>query len=188
MYEGIALAFLLIFLSEFGDKTQLMVFTLSNRTKNKILLFFTALLAFALVDGIIIYFGEVITNVIPNLVIQIIAAALFFYFGLSTLFEKNGEDEKIEIKKISKKKFFLTAFLLLALAEMGDKSQIAAFVLATQYGFLPTFIGLVLAFGVLTGIAILVSCLIKKEYVKYFQKGAGVLFIIFGIVALMSLF
>lgn len=188
MYEGIFLAFLLIFLSEFGDKTQLMVFTLSNRTKNKVLLFFTAILAFALVDGIVIYFGDVITNVIPTLVIQIIAAALFFYFGISTLLEKNDEDEEVSIKKFSKKKFFLTSFLILALAEMGDKSQIAAFVFATQYGFLPTFIGLVLAFTVLTGIAILVSCLIKKEYVKYFQKGAGILFIIFGIITLMSLF
>lgn len=187
MFESIFFVFLAIFLSELGDKTQLIIFALSNKCKNKLTLFFVALLAFVLVDGLIIFFGEIIDKVLPHSAIQIIAGLLFFYFGISILLEKKEDCEVVDVSKVKKKKFFISSFLLLALAEMGDKSQITAFLLSTQYGFLATIIGLTIAFSILIALAIFLSTLIKKKYICHIQKCAGVLFIAFGILAFISL-
>lgn len=187
MIESIFFVTLAIFLSELGDKTQLIIFALSNKCKNKFTLFFVALLAFVLVDGLIIFFGEVIDKVLPQTAIQIMAGVLFFYFGIGILLEKEEDNEEIDISKVKKKKFFISSFLLLALAEMGDKSQITAFLLSTQHGFIATLLGLTIAFAILIVLAIFLSTLIKKKYIYHIQKSAGVLFIIFGILAFISL-
>ncbi|MCC7576380.1 MAG: TMEM165/GDT1 family protein [Methanomethylovorans sp.] len=82
----------------------------------------------------------------------------------------------------------LIPFLLVGLAELGDKTQLAVLVLSTktkQYGSL--LAGVMLAFVLTDGIAIILGDLIASalplEYVRIF---AGLLFVIFGVLMLYN--
>ncbi|HII61419.1 TMEM165/GDT1 family protein [Pyrococcus horikoshii] len=76
----------------------------------------------------------------------------------------------------------LQIFLLIFLAELGDKTQLATITFATKYGWLKAFIGAVSALAVVN----LIGALIGEKIGDYFtmsviNKAAGILFIIFGI-------
>jgi len=82
----------------------------------------------------------------------------------------------------------LIPFLLVGLAELGDKTQLAVLVLSTktkQYGSL--LAGVMLAFVLTDGIAIILGDLIASalplDYVRIF---AGLLFVIFGVLMLYN--
>lgn len=83
-------------------------------------------------------------------------------------------------------KLFITAFGLLFLAELGDKTQLAVFTLVTQHKtFWPIFLGASAALVVVTLIAALFGDFIQ-EYIptEYLQLGAGILFVGIGIFVL----
>ena len=79
-------------------------------------------------------------------------------------------------------------FLLVGLAELGDKTQLAVLVLSTktkQYGSL--LAGVMLAFALTDGIAIVlgdfIASVVPLDYVRIF---AGILFVIFGVLMLYN--
>lgn len=187
MLLDILIPFIAVALAEFGDKTQLAVLTLATKyreQKEHTSLFCGAMLGFLLVDGIAILFGGVLTAYIPTVYIKIIAGSLFVLFGILTFCSKDGE-----ILKIKNGSAFHAAFVLILLAELGDKTQIAAGLFATQYNLLLVFVGVMAALAVLTGSAIVVGKKLK-EYVheKYLKWGSGILFFVIGIGTLLSLF
>lgn len=83
---------------------------------------------------------------------------------------------------------FFSSFLLNFFAELGDKTQITALVLATRYGFLTVSTGIFLAILLLQGLAVIfggsLSSLFKnKEAISII---AGLIFLAFGIANLSS--
>ena len=79
-------------------------------------------------------------------------------------------------------------FLLVGLAELGDKTQLAVLVLSTktkQYGSL--LAGVMLAFALTDGIAIVlgdfIASVVPLDYVRIF---AGILVVIFGVLMLYN--
>ena len=83
-----ASTFLLIFLAELGDKTQLAVIALSAKEKSPITLFLSALLGFALATLLAIIIGTIGAKFIPIHIIEKIAALAFILIGLLILFNK----------------------------------------------------------------------------------------------------
>lgn len=82
-------------------------------------------------------------------------------------------------------KEMLRAFLLIFAAEMGDKTQIIAMTFATHYKVKEVILGVV--FGVLLnhGIAIILGSFLSKVVpMNLIQIIAGIMFVIFGIMAL----
>lgn len=75
-------AFTTLFLAEFGDKTQLAVFSMAASTKKPWAVFLGAAAALAVVTGIGVLVGESVSRLVPESVIRRSAAALFVAIGV----------------------------------------------------------------------------------------------------------
>ena len=171
-------SFGIILVAELGDKTQLAVISLSSKRKSKSV-FIGALLAFAIVDGVSALVGGVIAAFIPMFWVSIGAGLAFIAFAVYTLvFEK---DEKPETGNRSLT--VASSFTLVALMELGDKTQLASISLAAEYQApVLVFIGVMLAFVVLAGLGVILGMAISRYVpLKYVRIGSGLLFIVFGV-------
>lgn len=170
--------FVLIGIAELGDKTQLMVLALSIRFRNKRSVLLGSMSAFFVADGIAILFGDFITGIVSPAIITLFAGIMFTAFGIMTLRAKNDDDAKIKGKGA-----FFSAFSLIAIAELGDKTQLSAMVLAAKYNPLLVFAGVMGALLVLSVAAIYVGNALKNIDKKVMSKIAGSVFIFFGAVS-----
>lgn len=187
MIQDLLIPFISILLAEFGDKTQIAIFSMSSKYKKNLQIFLGSLLAFIIIDGLAIYFANEISSVIPIFWIKIISGTLFVIFGIIGFFEndKKNENENKKFKKIRSP--FLTSFLIILFAEFGDKSQLASSVFATIYNPLLVFIGILIALILLTIIAIIAGkILIKKFDKELIEKISNSIFLIIGILTIFS--
>ena len=79
--------FLMIFLAELGDKTQLSIFALAANRKAFFSVFIGATGALILTTLIAAALGSAVGRFIPEKVIKIVAGAVFIGFGALTLYE-----------------------------------------------------------------------------------------------------
>ena len=172
-------------LMEFGDKTHIAVITLSMKNK-PLEVFIGALGAFAVVDGASVLVGGLIANLIPEFWINVISGGLFLLFGVLTLINK--EDEK-EVKE-SSRSGLASAFSLVTIMELGDKTQFASFVLAARYGSpVMVFLGIMLGAALITGSGVVIGKgLMKVMPERYLRYAAAALFLIFGVIFLAKAF
>jgi len=172
-------------LMEFGDKTHIAVITLS--IKNRPLeVFIGALGAFALVDGASVLVGGLVANLIPQFWVNVISGGLFLLFGVLTLIRK--DDEK-EVKE-SSRSGLASAFSLVTLMELGDKTQFASIVLAARYGSpVMVFLGIMLGAALITGSGMVIGKgLMRIVPERYLRYAAAALFLIFGVIFLAKAF
>jgi len=176
-------SFGLIMLAELGDKTQLAVISLSSKRKSRSV-FIGALLAFALVDGISALAGGAIAALIPAVWVGVGAGSAFIIFGIYTLLFEKTEKQEVETRSIA----VASSFSLIALMELGDKTQLAVVSLAAEYDAPAlVFVGVMLAFTVLTGLGVTLGVAVSRWVpLKYVRIGSGLLFIIFGILFIWS--
>jgi len=172
----------LIFLAEMGDKTQLGLFSLALKY-NRRPVFLGALCAFALMTLLAVVFGVVLFKLIPQNIFNIVAALLFIALGLFFILGKNNEEEK-QIKGTSP---FLTSFLLVSSAELGDKTQLLVAGMAIKYSapflvFSAAFSGLALA-----SIAGLALVPFVKNRLSWIEKGAGLVLVLIGVYQITQL-
>lgn len=81
----------------------------------------------------------------------------------------------------------LSSFWLVALAEFGDKSQIACLVLASRYGPKVVFVAAILAFLILNLIAVAVGAATAALLPEFWVAvGVAALFLLFGVQTLRS--
>lgn len=171
--------FSLIALAEFGDKTQLAVIALSARY-DRVKVFLGVILAFALVTGLGVLVGNVLFIFIPQNVIKILAGLLFLAFGVLTLLSKES-CETDGASPLSNP--LLSTFSMIALAEMGDKTQLSAITLVAKYDspYL-VFAGALLALALISLLGILAGKkLCEIVPLSKIRLGAGAMFILFGL-------
>lgn len=175
------ISFGLIFFAELGDKTQLMVFTLALRYGGRPVLL-GAFLAFALLSGSAAIVGKGLGELLDPELIRTISACVFILFGLSMLVRKGGEAEKEEIKP-SARAGLIAAFSLIAISEMGDKTQIATLLLSVKYqSFFSVFFGSLAALSLVSFIGVLVAGRLHKFIpARSITPLAGILFLLLGI-------
>jgi Ca2+/H+ antiporter, TMEM165/GDT1 family len=80
-------AFAALFLAELGDKTQLVVITMSASSKRPIAVFLGGSLALVLLTGLGAIAGEAVTKVVPEWLLRKSAALLFVAIGIWTWFK-----------------------------------------------------------------------------------------------------
>lgn len=176
-------SFGLILIAELGDKTQLAVISLSSKRKSKTV-FFGALLAFALVDGVSALLGGAIATLIPAFWVGLGAGVAFIIFAVYTLFFEKSEKPEAEQRPLA----VASSFSLIALMELGDKTQLAVVSLSAEYDApVMVFVGVMLAFAVLTALSVVLGAAISRWVpLKYVRIGSGLLFIVFGILFIWS--
>jgi putative Ca2+/H+ antiporter (TMEM165/GDT1 family) len=178
MIQDILIPFFLVGLAELGDKTQLAVLVLSTKTKQYTSLLFGVMLAFVVTDGLAILFGNFIAGKIPMEYVRLAAGSLFIIFGLLTLFSKSEDEEgTFELKSP-----FMSGFGLILVSEMGDKTQLASALFATQYDPMLVFIGVIAALLLLSTTAIyLGKMIVGRVNKRTISTAAGILFIVIGV-------
>ena len=191
------IAFLLIFVSELGDKTQLLVLSFSSKLKASTILLGVAL-GSLLSHGTAIIFGSFLGN-IENLTFQyalkIITYLSFIIFGIITIIKSNKCEENSE-KKHKKNlkgnlKYIFFIVLTIAIGELGDKTFLASIGLGIEYSMYKTS----LICGAITGMIIsdLIAIIFGKALShkipeNIMQKLSGILFLIFGFLGIFNFF
>ena len=176
--------FALIALAELGDKTQLTVIALSakyDRTK----VFSGVVLAFVLVTGLGVLVGEGLLKIIPEDMIKIIAGLMFVVFGIWMLLSKEDCEGDENPRVLNP---FISTFSMIALAEMGDKTQLSAITLSAKYDspYL-VFFGAVLALVLISLLGIFAGKkLCEMVPMSKIKLGAAVMFILFGIMFIVG--
>ncbi|MBF0163742.1 MAG: TMEM165/GDT1 family protein [Magnetococcales bacterium] len=144
MLTTIFTSFGLIFLAELGDKTQLVCMTLAARHRPKPVLF-GAIAAFIVLNVLAVVFGAGLAKIVPERILAGLVGALFAIFGILSLRAKSDEGTDEEVAEKSGHGIFVTTFLMIFLAEMGDKTQLSVAGLASTLPLVPVWIGSTLA-------------------------------------------
>ena len=147
--------FLLIALAEFGDKSQLVCMTLAARHSG-LPVVLGAVSGFAVLNLLAVLFGAAVAAWLPEWVVTVAVAVLFAVFGISALRYKEEDDDE-EVEEKPGHGVFATTFLLIFMAEFGDKTQIAVAGMSSTIDTAAFWIGATLALactsilGVLAG-------------------------------------
>ncbi len=182
------LSTVVIFVAELGDKSQLMAMTFATRYKVRdVLIAITAATAIVHLAsvGIGFWIGDAFAD--HQNWISIVAGIAFFGFAAWTLRgDELTEDEAAKARNSTGMAILAvgTAFFL---AELGDKTMLATITLATQEGWLGTWIGSTLGMVAADALAIGVGALLGKNLPeKTIKIGAAVLFALFGLVLVLD--
>lgn len=187
-------AFIMVFIAELGDKTQLLVLSFSHTLKARNILFGVALGSF-FSHGIAILFGSqigLLENHFLHHFIEVFTYSSFILMGIVSFLPKK---EKISldsnskeglIQKISNLKInyiFIIAFSIM-IGELGDKTFLASIGFGIQYPHSKFFliIGAIFGMVVSDSIAILFGKFLSKHISEQaMQRFSGILFLIFGL-------
>ncbi len=192
-----------ITLAELGDKTFFMALILAARHRGRDV-FIGAFAALTAVTLLSLGLGYGLRELLPPAVVPWLAAALFLGFGVKLLVDAQGmradeaEEEEQEAEQAineaeSRRRISTTwaviweAFVLVFLAELGDRTQFTTIVLATAPAF--TFAGLLagtlLGHAVVTWLAVGAGKWIGGRISeKLLYRLSGGLFLVFGLFSL----
>ena len=124
------IAFTLIFMSELGDKTQLLALSFSSKLKTTTILLGVAL-GSLFSHGIAILFGCFLGNIenpMFQLIVKIITYLSFIVFGIITLKSNSKEENCSNNKKSfhSNLRYIIFIAFSIAIGELGDKTFLAS--------------------------------------------------------------
>lgn len=179
--------FFIVGIGELGDKTQIATGTSALfYKKEKGIIFFSSILALTFVNGLTIFFVELIPNEHLPIVTKIGGVTMMSY-GIYLLLSYNQAKVVLEeIKNIDHKKeiysIFLTNFFVIFIAELGDKTQIATLNIAikNQSHLIIVFIASVAALVSVTAVTMWGVTKIPESWIGNIQKIGAVLLIIYG--------
>lgn len=186
MFEAFLSSFSLVAISEFGDKTQLLAFSLAARFKKPWHVLAGVFVGSVLNHLLAASVGQVVATQIPETFLAIVLGIVFIGFGLWTL---KSEDHE-ETDEFRNRGAFFTTALLFFLAEMGDKTQLATVALAAKYqSFIAVTAGTSSAMLITGGLAIFLGDRFAKKlnmnWIRWFAAG---MFFLFGVLSLSSIF
>lgn len=175
--------FVLVFVGEMGDKTQIAAGTgaLANRGRTRTI-FLSSALALTTVAGLTVFFaGFIPANWIP--VIQKIGGVLLVGYAVY-LFKKAGvEAESEESTDSVGWKLFITHFVVVFIAELGDKTQIATLAVAVdnQTQLLPVFFASAGALVTVTALTVWGVTKLPARWIVTIQRIGAILMAVYGI-------
>ena len=177
--EAIINSFVLVFVSEMGDKTQLLALVLAARFRKPVPIMFGILVATILNHALASYVGTFITYYVSAETLKWTLAATFIGFGLWMLMP--DKDDGFEDKHGWGP--FLTTTVAFFFAEMGDKTQLATVALGARFAA-PVMVTVGTTVGMLAadGLAVLFGHKFTERLpMKLVHRIASALFILSGI-------
>ncbi|KAB2927651.1 MAG: TMEM165/GDT1 family protein [Dechloromonas sp.] len=178
--------FLLIALAEFGDKSQLVCMTLAARHRG-LPVVFGAVTAFALLNLLAVLFGAALAAWLPEWLVTAAVAMLFAVFGISAL-RYSAEEDDDEIEEKPGHGIFATTFLLIFLAEFGDKTQIAVAGLGSTSEASAVWFGATLALAATSILGVFAGRkFLHRLPLLWIHRISGVFFLLLALYALTRL-
>ena len=192
------ITFCIVFFSELGDKTQLLVLSFSTQNKALNILFGVAIGTF-FSHGIAILFGSKIasfSNDIFQLYLKIFTYISFLLFGILGFIAKkethlhSGKTSLLsKVSNIRINYIFIVAFSIIV-GELGDKTFLASLGLGLQYPNykLSLIIGSICGMVASNSIAIFFGKVLKNYLNQSFVEFlSNVIFIVFGLIGIINL-
>ena len=171
----------LVALAELGDKTQLVCMILATRHPPAPVLL-GAVAAFAVLNLLAVLFGAAAAAWLPEWLIAATVAILFAVFGMRAL--READAETVEVQEYAGRGVFLSAFTLIFLAELGDKTQLAVAGLAGTQAALPVWVGGTLALALTSALGVLAGqTVLRRLPVRVLHCVCGGLFLVLAAVA-----
>lgn len=193
------ISFMLIFLSELGDKTQLLVLSFSTKDKAKNILLGVAIGTF-FSHGLAILFGSKIgsfENESFQFYLEIFTYVSFILFGIIGFLPKrtetkNDNSKSSIIQKLSniKLNYVVIIALNIIIGEFGDKTFLASLGIGLQYPDyrISLIIGSILGMVASNSIALFFGKVLgNKLEPKFVEILSNILFIIFGLFGFVNL-
>jgi Ca2+/H+ antiporter, TMEM165/GDT1 family len=195
-WNALLASFGLTFVAELGDKTQLVILTLSAKYGFR-QVFLGAAAAFTLLNLLAVSVGLVLYEFVPESVIKYTVSAVFIVFGIFMLLPQRDKEEEAEENgpggepseaepRKKQRGPLLSSFLLICLMELGDKTQLSLLALTAKYSQpVFVFIGGTLALWATSLIGALVGTGVGRFIPQvWMRRISGVIFIGFGIINL----
>jgi putative Ca2+/H+ antiporter (TMEM165/GDT1 family) len=193
--------FLLITVSEIGDKTFFIAMILAMQHSRRIV-FAGAISALAAMTMLSVGVGQTV-SLLPQIYIHYAEIALFIIFGFKLIYDSTqmpnetcdvvvvGEAKEVVEKaenKIQDKQnawaILLEAFVLVFVAEWGDRTQIATIALAAEKDPIGVTIGAILGHAICAVIAVTSGRMLAGQITeRQLTFCGGCLFLIFGMFA-----
>ena len=184
MLETLLACFSLVAVSELGDKTQLLAFSLAARFRKPWPILAGILVATLANHALAASAGSYAAGLVSTKAMSLTLGGLFIAFGFWTL-KPDTLDETGEKNSYGP---FLTTAALFFLAEMGDKTQFATVALGARYAnaFLVT-VGTTLGMMVTDGLAVFLGDRIAgRVQMKPIRWFAAALFFAYGVASLVT--
>lgn len=177
---------MLIALAEFGDKSQLVCMTLAARHRG-LPVVLGAVSGFAILNLLAVLFGAAVAAWLPEWVVTVAVAILFAAFGVSALrYEEEEDDEDVAEKPGHG--VFATTFLLIFLAEFGDKTQIAVAGMSSTVDTTAVWTGATLALACTSILGVLAGRkFLHRLPLVWIHRISGVFFLALAIYAVSRL-
>lgn len=184
---GTASSFGLIFLAEMGDKSQLVCMTLAARHRHWPVVI-GSVAAFVVLNTLAVVFGAGLAHWVPERVLAAAVAVLFGVFGIMSL-RVQEEDGDEEVKELAGHSIFITTFLMIFLAEMGDKTQIAVAGMASTLPVIPVWVGATLALSTTSALGVVAGRkLLGLIPLHRLHQFSGIFFLVLAAFALTKVF
>lgn len=179
-----ATSFALISAAELGDKSQLVCMTLASRHRAAPVIW-GAIAAFALLNTLAVVFGAAIANWLPDYLVAGIVALLFAGFGLHALLQHEDQaDDQSELAASSGHGIFVTTFLLITLAEFGDKTQLAVVAFSSTALPLAVWFGATLALAFTSGLGVWAGrTVLQRMPLLWLHRFSGMIFLLLAALA-----
>ena len=181
-------SFSLIGLAEFGDKSQLVCMALAARYRAWPVLL-GAIAAFALLNLLAVLFGATVAHWLPEWVVVLTVSLLFLGFGIHALRQTDEEEEATVDSDAASHGIFFSTFLLITVAEFGDKTQITAAGLGSTVDPVAVWFGATLALALTSAFGVwLGRKLLDRMPIGLIHRLAGGLFVLFAVATLATYF
>jgi len=125
-----AVAFGVVFAAELGDKTQLLALNFGSRYPLRLVALGLAI-GYGIANLLATVVGGVLGAALPDRPIELVGGAVFFVFALVAL-RSDDDDDTAAVTGRPVGSVVTSVAVAIAVAEMGDKTQIATATLAAQ--------------------------------------------------------
>jgi putative Ca2+/H+ antiporter (TMEM165/GDT1 family) len=150
--------FAMVLLAELADKTQLVTFALVADTGKPGQVYLGVLGGLFTVTAVGVIAGSLLAILVPLSLIQLIAGIVFILLGAFSIYRVRRNQDEEESTTTKGTRVWVRAFILLFLAELGDKTQLIVILMAATTGqLLLVFIATFLALALVNGLGVLIG-------------------------------
>jgi putative Ca2+/H+ antiporter (TMEM165/GDT1 family) len=187
---AVAVAAVAVFVAEFGDKSQLLILAFATRYR-ALPVIAGLVLATAVLQAVSVAVGAAVGAVLPTQLVALVAGIAFIAVGLWTLRGEDDDDDDLAVASEAGRRTALavvaTVATTIALGELGDKTMLVTFGLATTQGPGPTWLGATIGMVGASLIAVAVGRQVGARLdPARIRLVSGALFIIGGAIVLVG--
>lgn len=180
--------FLLVFIGELGDKTQIAAGTgtLANQRNTRII-FLSSALALITVAGLTVFFAGLIPKSFVPTIVKV-GGVLLVLYGVYLYRKINSEDsDDMALEKNNGWLLFFSHFTVVFIAELGDKTQMVTLAVAIENKsfLLIVFAASATALVTVTAITIWGVTKLPDKWLPLIQKAGAVGMILYGLYMLI---